>query len=119
MPETAPEQPAPILRMTTTRRQMLKLSAAAGAALAVTYVAPSFTTVGVQRAFAQVTGGGVPCQLCLKIGKPSVLTMKLLQCSGCRGQRSRGESSGQSRQFESCLARYRLGQSVQQIELIR
>ncbi|MDA1258730.1 MAG: twin-arginine translocation signal domain-containing protein [Chloroflexi bacterium] len=81
MPETAPEQPAPILRMTTTRRQMLKLSAAAGAALAATYVAPSFTTVGVQRAFAQVTGGGVPCQLCLKIGKPSVLTMKLLGAS--------------------------------------
>ncbi|MCH7642243.1 MAG: hypothetical protein IIC30_03090, partial [Chloroflexi bacterium] len=60
----------------------MKLSAAAGAALAAAYVAPSFTTVGVPRAFAGLSFGDIiDCQLCDKLGKPRVLTMQLLETS--------------------------------------
>ncbi len=78
-PQPAPQKRRRSPRLTTTRREMLKLSAATGAALAAMYVAPTFTTVGIPRAYAGISFADIAdCQLCDKLGKPRMLRMQLL-----------------------------------------
>ena len=59
-----------------TRRGFLKRTAGAGAAVAVLYAAPQFTSINAPKAYAAGTIPETPCALCDSLGKPKELTLR-------------------------------------------